>query len=261
MSALVGLGSKNAPDWTATPPSYGAGDDGAELGTLFYTFVNRDLTVFPLEDDTTVIITDLSDGDDSITVNLANGDTVGDYDLYTPVLDSFSNGDIRPRDGSPVVNIISSNENPFDNDFVRVESDKPILVHVGPVGSNTREFADEAFPVPTSPDGRILYTYAQNNGESNDLQIFSFSDTTVVTITSLSCTRGFRNTGWHDFVIGPGIGSPKGWLQGIPDSEVWWGSNVWNGEMLRIESSKPILVINGDYDAPHFGAFIPAVSN
>ena len=46
-SVLVGLSSQIAKNWTATPPSYAAGDDGIELGTLFYTFVKDALTVFP----------------------------------------------------------------------------------------------------------------------------------------------------------------------------------------------------------------------
>ncbi len=255
-SVLVGLASTSADDWTATPPSYAAGDDGIELGTLFYTFAHRSLTVFPTEDQTNVTITDLSDNDDSTAVVLTNGDTLGDYDLYTPTISSSSYGNIIPRSSAPEVNIFDAGTNQFDDDFVRIESDKPVLVYVGPVASDVDEFADIAFSVPTGPDSRIIYTYAQDSGSSNDLQIFGFSPDTIVTVTSLSYTDRFKNTGHHDHLIGPGLGT-AGWKKGTVAGDVWWGTDTSNGEMLRIESTKPITVINGDYDRQSFGAFIP----
>jgi hypothetical protein len=82
-----------------------------------------------------------------------------------------------------------------------------------------------------------------------------------VTITSLTYTEGFAAQGkeetWHDFSIGPGIGGDNGWKKGTPDGGVWWGSDIWAGEVLRIQSNLPILVLGGDYDVPHFGAFTP----
>ncbi|MCZ6690414.1 MAG: PKD domain-containing protein [Planctomycetota bacterium] len=261
VSVLAGFGLSSGSDWTATPPSYAAGDDGSELGTLFYTFVRRSLTVFPTQDNTTVTITDLSDGDDSITVLLVDGDTSGDYQLYTATLASTISGDIIPRTSAPAVDILHNGANAFDDDFVKVESDKPVLVCVGPVASDVLEFSDVAFAVPTGPDSRIIYCYAQNGGGSNDLQIFGFDPDTEVTITSLSFTDGFIGTGHHDAIINPGVGGPGGWLRGtgFPDTTVWWGSNIWNAEILRIESNKPITVFSGDYDRAHFGAFIPFV--
>ncbi|MGA1840051.1 MAG: PKD domain-containing protein [bacterium] len=255
ISVLVGYSSQRGPDWTVTPPSYAKGDKGIERGTLFYTFAERYLTVFPLETDTTVAITDLSDTDDSKTITLTTGEDF--YQIYTPTLATTSSGNIIPRNSSPTVTILNNNGNAFDDDFVKIQSDKPILVYVGPVGSNTIEFADVAFSVPTGPDSRIIYTFAQNYGNSNDLQVFAFDPDTRVTITSLSYTNGFRGNGQHDFTIGPGIGGTNGWLEGTPGGDVWWGSGIWNAEMLRIESTKPITVLNGDYDAPCFGAFIP----
>ena len=257
-SVLVGLNSRGADNWTATPPSYAAGDDGIELGTLFYTFVRDTLTIFPTEDDTTVTVTDLSDaggaGDDTATVVLANGDTVGNYDIYTTDL-----GPIIPRSSPPLdVTIISGPDGAFENDYVKIESDKPVLAYVGPAASDINEYADVAFSVPTGPDSRIVYVFAQNSGSSNDLQIFGFDPDTEVTITSLSRTSGFRASVFHDFTIGPGIGGPSGWKEGV-STDVWWGSDVRSAEMLRIESNKPITVISGDYDTPHFGAYIPFV--
>jgi uncharacterized Zn-finger protein len=280
LSVLVGFGSMERRDWTATPPSYAVRDGGSERGTLFYTYASAYLTVFPLEDDTILNITDLSDGDDSRSVTLSDGDLDGDYEVYTPVLDSRQNGEIKPRASAPAVNIVTNAENPFDNDFVKVESDKPVLVYVGPVASDYEEFADMAFAVPREGGGRIVYAYAQNFGDregaSNDLQIFSLDASTVVTITSLSRTTGFRNDGpahnggWHDFVIGPGIGAcppqdgrtyvpVQPWCYGTKGSGVWWGAGVWDGEMVRIESTDDIVVINGDFDKIHFGTYTPFV--
>jgi uncharacterized Zn-finger protein len=280
LSVLVGFGSMARRDWTVTPPSYAVGDGGSEKGTLFYTYASAYVTVFPLEDDTEVTITDLSDGDDSKTVMLTNGGVGGAYDLYTPVLDSPQNGVIDPRGSAPAVNIITNGENPFDNDYVKIESTKPVLIYVGPVASDYEEFADMAFAVPTEGEGRIIYAYAQNFGDregaSNDLQIFGLDDTAVVTITSLSHTTAFRNDGEshnggsHDFVIGPGIGQcppqdgrtyvrVQPWCRGTGDGGVWWGSGAWSGEMIRIESTADLVVVNGDFDKIHFGAYTPFV--
>jgi len=256
LSVLAGLATREAPDWTVSPPSYAAGDDGIELGTEFYTFAHRSLTVFPVEDDTTVTITDLSDGDDSQTFTLAEGDTSGPYELFTPVLDTRTGSGIVARESDPAVTILSTG-NAFDDDYVKVESDKPVLVYVGPAGSDVNEFGDVAFSVPTGPESRIIYCFAQDGGGQRDLQIFGLTDDTRVEITSLSYTAGFNASRHHDFVIGPGVGGSTGWLTGQPGQEVWWGTGVWAGEMLRIESNHPVVVINGDYDNPHFGAFIP----
>ena len=182
VSVLVGKGALASTDWTVTPPSYAAGEDGIELGTLFYTLVHRSVTVFPVEDDTTVTITDLSDGDDTITFTLAGGDLDGPYDIFTPVLSTRNGGNILPRSNPVDVNLLSTG-NRFDNDFVKIESDKPILVYVGPAGSDVEEFADVAFSVPTGPESRIIYAFAQNGGQE-DLQIFAFDDDTEVKITS-----------------------------------------------------------------------------
>jgi hypothetical protein len=286
LSVLVGISSREEDDWTVTPPSYGIGDDGFKKGTLFYTFARTHLTVFPLQDDTTVTITDLCDGpggdgcptvsgtdepanDDSNTITLEFGDTNGDYDFYTPVLESDqpTNGPMIPRPALPAVRVFSNEENGFENDFVKVEADKPILVYVGPVASDFNEFADFSFTTEPNGGKRINYVYAQNSGDSNDLQVFGFEPTQMVTITSLTLTDNFwpARAGYHDFVIGPGIGEcepfntdlQQSWCEGTADGGVWWGSQVWTGEVLRIESSLPVIVLNGDYDNPNFGTFVP----
>ena len=178
---------------------------------------------------------------------------MGDYDFYTT-----EQKPTAKRSSGPSVTVTLGPDGAFENDYVKVESDKPVLAYVGPAASDINEYADVAFSVPTGTDSRIIYAYAQNSGSSNDLQIFGFDPDTEVTITSLTRTIGFRTATFHDFTIGPGVGGATGWLEGV-SGEVWWGSDVWSGEMLRIESTKPITVINGDYDTPHFGAYIPFV--
>ena len=264
VSVMVGTAAHSSTDWTVTPPSYADGDEGIELGTEFYAYVNSSLTIFPVHDDTKVTITDLSDGDDSKSLHFIHGDTQGDYELYTPTLASDSHYDIVARALAPTVTIGHNSYNHFDQDVVKVVSDKPVLLYVGPVGSNIREFADVAFSVPTGPQSRIQYVFAQNGGASNDLQIFAFDPDTQVTITSLSYTDRFHNDGHHDFIIGPGFSdtaTTRGWKHGTAGGDVWWGDEIWNAEILRIESNKPVTVISGDYDDYYFGSFIPYVLN
>lgn len=258
-SVLVGKRSRNVGtihlnDWSATPPSYATGDEGVERGTLFYTYVRSYLTVFPLEDDTHVSIVDLSDGDDSFNVTLDGDDSDGTYEFYTATKQSHSSGVMIARASGPAVSIISPG-NEFDLDYVKVSSDKPVLIYDGPVASNVLDYADVAYSIPTGPSSQELYCYAQNSGNSNDLQIFAYNQSTSVTITSLTRTQNFGLPKHHDFKIGP-AGSP--WTKGTDGFGYWWGSDVWSGEILHITSDRPITVINGDYDEPQtFGAFLP----
>lgn len=266
-SVLVGYSPRQSVDWTVTPPSHRARDDGFELGTTFYAFVHRSLAVFPTRDGTTVTVTDLSDGDDDATVTLRNGTPAGAYDVFVPDVDPdyLQRGSpVAPRPSSPSVTLRATGDG-FDDDLVRVETSEPAVLHVGPVGSHLLEFADVAYSIPTGPASRLAYAYVQNGG-SNDLQLFGFNASTEVGITSLTTTDGFRG-GHHDFAVGPGVdasawatGTTTGpWKRGTPDGDVWWGSDVWGGELLRIESTRPVMVLSGDYEKPHFGAFVPFV--
>jgi hypothetical protein len=296
LSVLVGYASRKVDDWAVTPPSYGAGDGGIEKGREFYTFVSEHLTIFPLEDDTQVTVTNLSHGDRaSETFTLINGAVDGtEYDFYTPKLRADCTWDevgwelpddekhITPtlemiaRPEEPRVNITTETGGPFDDDYVKVEADKDILVYVGPPSCDINEFADFA-PTNQVGDTFLTYVYAQNGGDSNDLQVFGLDDTTVVTITSLSKTDNFRTRNpsspyslFHDFVIGPGIGKSSTvkktdgisvtkqlWLRGTAGLDVWWGTDRWRGELLRIEATKRVIVLNGDYDSPNFGTYVP----
>jgi hypothetical protein len=258
VTLTVGIGSQVGPDWTITPPSLGPGEDFRELGTLFYAFVARDLTIFPTQDSTTVTITDLSDGDDTTTFTLGEGNLVGDYDLYVTDLWARNGTGLVPRASAPAVGLVTGGAAaPFENDLVRIESDRPILVYVGPKAADTNEYADVAYPVRTGPSDFLLYAYAQNGG-AEDLQVFAYSATTNIRITSLSTTAGFRNNGQHDVLL-PTV-TP--WLGGNAVTNDWyWASGFWNGELLRFESDAPMTIIDGDYDGPNFGCFIPFVAD
>lgn len=258
ISVTVGVGSTATHDWTTTPPSWGAGEDARELGTLFYAFVSRDLTVFPTQDNTTITITDLSDGDDSGTFTLREGNLSGDYDVF--LTDRFArNGTgVTPRAAGPAVrlNLLGANA-PFENDLVKIEADRPVLVYVGPKSSDTSEYADVAYAVRTGPTTWLSYCYAQNGG-AEDFQIFAYGQATNIRITSLTYTTGFRNNGHHDFQIP--VTTP--WLGGNAITNDWyWASGIWNGELLRIETDGNVTIIAGDYDTPNFGCFIPFVSD
>jgi hypothetical protein len=268
------VASDTTPDfgdanWSASPPSFAAGDDGIELGTLFYFFVRSDLAVFPTQDDTNVTITDLSDADDDFSVNLASADLANStLDVYVPNNLTATGTVLCPRSSNPTVLLIGNSDNHFDNDLVKVESDKPILIYQGPVGHDIGEYADVAFSVALGPQERLVYAYAQNFGESNDLQLFAFQRDTQVTITSLTTSFAPGVQG-HDFVIDfdVPVGAPPN-VTATPVGSQFvanptqgdiqhFGSGSWRGELMRIFSTRPITVIAGDYDYPNFGAYIP----
>jgi hypothetical protein len=253
-TVLVGVHSPAFPDWTATPPSYAAGEGGRELGTLFYTFASRWLAILPVFDNTTVTVTDLSDGDDDDSFVLANGDRLNpNFDMYLADPLGRSNQPAAPRTAGPGVSFHFPPGGRIDDDLIKVESDRPVLVHVGPSSSDTLEFADVAYSVPTGPTQQLIYAYAQNGG-AEDFQLFSFQPDNVVRITSLTHTQGFGTNTNHDHLLPvptPFIGGNATY------GDYYWSNPVWAGEMLRIESDFPVQVMGGDYDSPSFGAFIP----
>jgi hypothetical protein len=253
-TVLVGLIARGFPDWTVTPPSYDPGDGGRELGTVFYTFAARWLTIMPVSDGTTVSVVDLTDGDDTFTTTLTNGDRFNpSYDLY--VADPTGRGGTQvaiPRPANPAVRFTIPPGGAIEDDLLKITSDRPVLVQVGPIASDTNEFADVAYSVPTGPMSQLIYCYAQN-GTADDFQLFSLSPTNVIRITSLSYTQGFGG-GFTDFTIP----SPTPYLGGNATTGDWfWSSGIWGGEILRVESDTPVQVMSGDYDGENFGAFIP----
>jgi hypothetical protein len=252
-SVLAGLWDVGLSDWSTSPPSHEGNDNGRELGTLFYAYATRWLTIFPVFSNTTVTLTDLTDGDDSTVMNLPQGGRINPFlDLYVsdPVGDS---GLVAiPRSDFPFVSFNIPPNAPIDDDLIRIESDRPILVYVGAVSSNVREFADVAYSIPVSQSQRFVHAFAQNGG-ANDLQLFSFGESNAVNIRSLSHTQGFQTEANHDFDLP--LSTP--WAGGNSSTDDWfWFSDVWDAELLRIISEAPIQVMNGDYDGPNFGAFL-----
>lgn len=252
-SVLAGLFDEGLSDWSSSPPSHVETDDGRELGTLFYAYATRWLTIFPVFTDTTVTITDLSDGDDSEVVFLPSGGRLSPFlDLYVSDATGDAGQPAIPRTDFPVVSFVTPPGAPIDDDLLRIESDRPVLVYVGAVSSNVREFADVAYSIPVSPEQRYVHAYAQNGG-ANDLQLFSFDPDNQINIRSLSYTQGFQTQTNHDFNLP--ISNP--WSGGNSVTDDWfWFQSVWDGELLRITSEAPIQVMNGDYDGPNFGAFL-----
>lgn len=256
-SVLVGISSTAFPDWLVSPPSYGVGERGRELGTLFYVFASRWLAIMPILDDTTVQVTDLSDGDDTETFTLASGDRFStDFDMYLADPLGRANQPAVPRAAGPAVQFHFPAGGAIDDDLLKIESDRPIVVQVGPSSSDTFEFADVAYSVPVGTTEELIYAYAQNGG-AEDFQMFSFAPGNPVTITSLSHTQGFGTNTNHDYQLP----APTAYLGGNATyDDYFWSSPIWAGEMLRIESQFPVQVMSGDYDSPSFGAFIPFVT-
>ena len=253
-SVLVGIHSTDFPDWTVTPPSFAPSEGGRELGTLFYTFASRWLSILPVFDNTTVTVTDLTDGDDDDSFVLVNGDRNNpSFDMYLADPLGRANQPAVPRATGPMVTFHFPPGGRIDDDLIRVQADRPVLVHVGPSSSDTFEFADVAYSVPTGPTEQLIYAYAQNGG-AEDFQLFSFAPDNQVKITSLTHTMGFGTNTNHDHQLPV----PTPYVGGNATYDDWyWSSPTWAGEMLRIESQYPVQVMGGDYDSPSFGAFIP----
>ena len=252
-SVLSGLFDDGLTDWSSSPPSYRPGDNGRELGTLFYVYASRWLTIFPVFRDTTVSITDLSDADDSGVVLLPEGGRLNPFlDLYISDITGEAGQPAVPRADFPIVSFTVPASGPIDDDLLRIQSDRPILIYVGAVSSNVREFADVAYSIPVSATQRFVHAYAQNGG-ANDLQLFSFDPDNQIYIRALTYTQGFQTQAFHDFTLP----IPNNWLGGNSGTNDWyWYSDVWDGELLRIVSEGPVQVLNGDYDGPNFGAFL-----
>jgi hypothetical protein len=228
-------------DWTVTPPSV----NGSELGKHFFVFASDSLTVLPLEDNTTVTVNDLSDGDDSRIL------TMNRNDIYTQrSLSEFGN----PIVTRPGVTLYHNSNNLIDDDYMEIIADKDVLVYIGPICDQRQEFADLSPSVSTGIFSQEVYTYAQNGG-ANDLQVFVYDkEHTVIQITSLTYSWGpgsGRDT-FFDFTLDADDFSGVGpW---------WWEWGGWGGNILHIQSNLPISVFNGDFDGASFGSFLSVIN-
>ena len=208
----------NTDGWAYTPPSVAPGEDGRELGTHFFAYVKSKMAIYAFSDNTNVIITDLSDSDDSKYITLNSGWI---YSVENPPY---------KRNG---VHWLSNNGNLFDTDYVEVVSNNPIIFYVGPTyNPGGRFILDFAPAVATGPQSRIIMCYANMLG----VEILTFDNTTNVSITSLSSSNGT----YHDYTI-----SQSDW-QGV-GPYYWQAPTYFNQELLRIESDKPISVFYGDF--------------
>jgi hypothetical protein len=228
-------------DWTVTPPSV----NGSELGTHFFVYASDSLTVLPLEDNTTVSITDLSDGDDSRILTLDR------MDIYTQrSLSEFGNP-IITRAG---VTLYHNSGNLIDDDYLEIVSDKKVVVYIGPVSDQRQEFADLSPSVSTGIFSQEVFTYAQNGG-ANDLQVFVYDkEHTIVKITSLtySWAPGSGRDNFFDFTL-----TANDFLGSGP---WWWEWGGWGGNLLHIQANLPISVFNGDFDGASFGSFLSVIN-
>jgi hypothetical protein len=240
ISVLAGKVSSGV-DWTVTPPSV----NGTEKGSRYFVYASDSLTILPLEDDTTVDIIDLSDGDDTFSLLMNR------FDIYTQrSVSEYGN----PIVGRPGVSVYHNSNNLMDDDYIEIVSDKDILVYIGPVSDHRLEFADLSPSVSTGTFSQEIFTYAQNGG-ANDFQIFVYDKNhTVVKITSLTYSwgPGSGRDNFFDFTL-----DSDDFLGNGP---WWWEWGGWGGNILHVQSNLPTSVFNGDFDGPSFGSFLSVIN-
>ncbi|MBN1552283.1 DUF2341 domain-containing protein [bacterium] len=220
--------------WAYTPPSIQEGEEGAELGTHFYGFTSEKLAIFALEDNTNITLTDLTDGDDSKVLTL-NSNSI--YSTEQPAV---------VRSG---VDWQSNGGNALDSDYFEIISDKPILTYVGatynPGGGFILDFVST---MPTGPGSHLMFGYANSLG----VELLTYDSDTTVLITSLSSSGTL-----HDYTINTSDWSGVG-------PYYWQAPANFTWETVKIESTRPVLIFHGDFQASWFGAccsgaFVPEI--
>lgn len=236
-SVMVGhrIRTNPADDWAVHVPSSLPGDGGRALGKQFYLFVRRTMMVIPTVDNTKVTIRDLSDGNDNRTLTL-NRNQFFSARPYAKTYNGFQQ--INP---SPA--------NEFDDDFVEIIADKPVVVYVGPTNSDVNEYATHPSPIPMGNGKQRFFCYVQNGGAS-DFQIMASDNKTKVTITTMA---GANNDTSILTTIGPGGLNWSGPAAG-PN---WWESAQFVTEFIQIDSDKPVMVLCGDFDQNSWLSFLP----
>lgn len=162
-------------------------------------------------------------------------------------------------------------ENPFDNDIVKILADKPVRVRIGPMADNDAEYLVAAVPDAVAPGRFGTLCYAQwGPPPQDDFHVLALDPDSVVTVQSLGdgsdrCSEfhdyriGFHGTSLPDVVADPFDATYRAYGGAFP----YFGATGWCGELLRIESTGPVVVQCGDMDLfgndKGWGAFAPYV--
>ena len=235
-SAMVGYRTRNQADWSVTPPSVLPEDKGRTFGKRFYYFVHRTLLLFPLEDNTNITIRDLTDKDDNHTVKL-NRNEFFTVRPFPAVYNKYKQ--IQP-----------SKRNEFENDFVEIISDKPIMTYSGPNTSDIKEHSTYPVAIPKGGGKHEYFCFIQN-GAAKDFQILAETPQTAVTVTTMAGNRNDRSI-IHK--IGPG---GLAW-KGVPNGPSYWESDKFKVELVHITSNRQLVVLCGDFDKESWQSFISA---
>ncbi|TNE46339.1 MAG: hypothetical protein EP343_24045 [Deltaproteobacteria bacterium] len=236
-TVMVGHRIRTSPriDWALHVPSVEQGDGGRALGKRFYTFVHRTMMIVPTQNNTKITIKDLTDNDDSRTLTL-QANQFFTARAYQATYRGYTQ--VRPASGGE-----------FDNDFVEVVADKPVVVYVGPTDSDVNEYASHPSPLPLGNGKQRFFCYVQNGGAS-DFQIMVPNNKTNVTITTMA---GRRNDSTTLTTLGSGGLSWSGPSSG-PN---WWESAAFLTEFVRVDTSQPAMVLCGDFDNNSWQSFLP----
>lgn len=241
-SVMVGHRIRSSPlrDWSVIHPAMGKGEFGRSYGTKFYGFIHREMVIIPTNNNTKVTIKDLTDNDDSRTVTLNRNQFFASR-KFPNTYNSYAQVNPNPA-------------NEFDNDFVEIISDKPIWFYSGPVTSDVEEHSTYPGAIPFGQK-QEYFCFVQNGG-AKDFQIFAPDRTTQVTITTMA---GRNNDNLLQVKLGTGTGLTP-WLGPTNGGPVYWETDKFITKLIRIESTKPIIAMCGDFDRASWGSYLFANS-